>query len=517
VDSPGAPHLSTPLAAQLAGGRGSYWLTRFLFLRLLGLIYLVAFLVSAQQARPLIGAHGLLPACDYLERVRRSTDSNGDAFVALPTVFWFACSDATLAAGAQLGIVLAAAVTLGVANVPLLAALWFLYLSFVHVGQLFYGYGWEILLLETGFLAIFLCPVLDPRPFPARVPPPTPIVWLLRWVLFRVMLGAGLIKLRGDPCWRDLTCMLYHYETQPLPNPLSWYFHHLPPLFHRFEVLFNHFVELVVPWSLFAPRRIRQVGGCFLVAFQILLILSGNLSWLNWLTLALCVSCFDDQALGALVPRRLRQWVAVLGSEQPSRGRLGVVYALVVLVAFLSLGPVQNLIGRRQMMNASFDPLHLVNTYGAFGSVGKQRPEIILEGTSDATITDATQWRAYEFKCKPGDPMRHPCVVAPYHYRLDWQMWFAAMQDARSNPWLLHLIAKLLENDPGALSLVANNPFPDRPPRYIRAQLYDYRFTDSGVGASAWWQRHYVRPYIEPLSLTDPALQRILHAHGWES
>ena len=501
--------------AQALNLRGQYRLTRLLFLRLLGGIYFVAFLSLSQQLIPLLGTHGLLPARHYLENLESAYGGRLPAFVALPTIFWFDCSDVFLSALSHVGIGLSVVVLLGFANAPLLGLLWFLYLSFVHVGQLFYGYGWEILLLETGFLAIFLCPVLDGWPFASTVLPPTAVIWLLRLVLFRVMFGAGLIKLRGDACWRDLTCMLYHYETQPLPNPFSWYLHQLPPALHKLEVLGNHGIELIVPWTLFAPRRLRHIGGVLLVGFQLHLIISGNLSWLNWLTIALCVPCFDDQALSHLFPTRLLQRLAERAPSAPSRLRQAVIYGLTGLILCLSIGPALNLLVSRQVMNGSFDRLHLVNTYGAFGSIGKRRQEIILEGTSDAAISRATQWQAYEFKCKPGDVERRPCVVAPYHYRLDWQIWFAAMENAGSNPWLLHLIEKLLQNDAGALSLLANNPFPQAPPRFIRAERYTYEFTRVGEPGRAWWKRTRVGTYLPPLSLDNAAFIKALEDQGW--
>src|SRR6185503_3129873 len=284
----------------------TYWLTRFVFLRLLGLIYLVAFLIAVHQFRPLAGEHGLLPAPQFLRAVTAAYGAGPDRFFRLPTIFWLGATDAAFAAAAWAGVALASCVVIGLANAPMMAALWILYMSFVHVGQLFYGYGWEMLLLETGFLAIFLCPLASPHPFPRSTPPSPIVIVLLRWLAFRLMFGAGLIKLRGDPCWRDLTCMLYHYETQPLPNPLSFYLHQMPAWFHRGEVVFNHFVELIVPWFVFGPRRLRHAAGAFLVAFQALLILSGNLSFLNWLTIAVCVSCFDDGLWSRLVPGALR-------------------------------------------------------------------------------------------------------------------------------------------------------------------------------------------------------------------
>ena len=496
-------------------GRERYWLTRFLFLRLLGLIYAVAFLVLVNQGRPLIGADGLLPARQYLDRIAQEFEDPQSAFLALPTLFWMNASDRFMVGVAYAGLAGSVVVLAGFANVPLLALLWFTYLSFCHIGQLFWGYGWESLLLETGFLAIFMVPTLSLNPFPGRVPPPKPLIWLVRWVLFRVMLGAGLIKIRGDSCWRDLTCMMYHYQTQPLPNPLSWYLHHLPGAFHRFEVLFNHFVELIVPWTLFAPRGVRHVGGLFLVAFQLLLIASGNLSWLNWLTLTLCVACFDDAALARLFPTRLRARLATY-ADVPSGSRRVVSYGLTALVAYLSVYPVLNMLSPRQAMNASFDPWQIVNTYGAFGSVGRTRPEVIIEGTNDDPTDPAARWVEYEFKCKPGSVARRPCVIAPYQYRIDWQIWFAAMSDYLHNPWLVHFVYQLLRGEPRARGMLANDPFPTGP-KYIRAELYEYEFTPWGDSSGNWWVRRRVDEYLPPLSRDNPELLNFLRHFGWLS
>src|SRR6185369_11190118 len=270
----------------------SYWLTRFLILRLLGVVYLVAFLILVRQGLPLVGHDGLLPADAYLERLAEHFGSRGAAAVEVPSLFWLGVSDQALLGGAWLGAALAALVVAGFANAVLLLVLWALYMSFVNVGQDWYGYGWEIQLLETGFLSVFLCPLADARPFP-RLPPPSAVVWLFRWLIVRIMLGAGLIKLRGDPCWRDLTCLYYHYETQPLPNPLSWWLHFRPHWFHQLGALWNHIVELIIPWFGFGTRPYRHIAGVLLVSFQFFLIFSGNLSFLNWLTIVPALACFD--------------------------------------------------------------------------------------------------------------------------------------------------------------------------------------------------------------------------------
>ncbi len=493
----------------------THWLTRFVFLRLLGLVYTVAFLIVVLQWEPLLGAHGLLPARDFLEQVRGARGS-GLAFLRLPTLFWLADSDAAFRIGGWLGLAGSLVVLAGFANVPLLAGLWFLYMSFVHAGGLFYGYGWEILLLEAGFLAIFLAPLWRARPFSRDTPPSPIVITLLRWLLFRLMFGAGLIKLRGDPCWRELTCLLWHYETQPNPNPLSWYLHQLPPWFHRLEVLFNHLVELVAPFFYFGPRPARLVAGALTVLFQVLLIVSGNLSFLNWLTLTVAVACFDDRSLARLVPRHVAR--EHLGGpcrprKNPSRAR-SPSYALAVVVALLSLNPVANMLSPGQVMNTSFDPFDLVNTYGAFGTIGRERFEIVLEGTDAPTPDPDAQWREYEFECKPGDPRRRPCWISPYHYRVDWQMWFAAMPGAGTEPWLVHLVARLLEGDAASRRLLAPGPFSDHPPRFVRARVYRYRFTARGEGDGAWWVRTLVSEYLPALSRDDPRLVDYLRGEG---
>lgn len=502
-------------AAASSAEKPSYFLTRLVFLRLLGGIYFIAFLSLVKQLRPLIGRDGLLPAQTFLAEVAASAGSRSAGFRELPSLFWLGASDRFLQGSAWAGLLLSAAVVLGASNAALMALLWFLYMSFVHIGQLFYGYGWEILLLEAGFLAIFLCPLRSLRPLPAT--PPSPVVlWLVRWTLFRVMLGAGLIKLRGDSCWRELTCLLYHYETQPLPNPLSWLLHQAPPWFHKLGVLWNHFVELIVPFALFGPRRVAIVAGLLQIAFQLSLILSGNLSFLNWLTLSLCIACFDDRALARVLPRRLGDRAAALArAAVPGRVQRAVDWGLLVLVVWLSVEPAMNLLSPGQVMNSSFDRLHLVNTYGAFGSVGKTRREVILLGTDGVPTDGKVRWREYEFKCKPGDIHRRPCVVAPYQLRIDWQIWFAAMSSYDREPWLLHLVYKLLQGDRGALSLLANNPFPEGAPKHIRAELFEYHFTSFKNRADGWWTRRRLETYLPPVSLETPELREFIAGQGW--
>jgi len=499
----------------MASTTPTYWLTRFAILRLLGLVYAVAFLVAANQVLPLIGSDGLLPVGAYLGHVRDALGSTGAGFARLPSVFWLGHSDGALLAAAWTGFALSCAVAAGFANAPVLAVLWALYLSFVHVGQDWYGYGWEFQLLETGFLAIFLCPLLDPRPFPGREPP-VAVIWLFRWLIFRVMLGAGLIKIRGDPCWRDLSALFYYFETQPIPNPLSRWFHFLPRWELEAGVVMNHLAELVAPWFVFGPRKARHVAGAVIVLFQGVLILSGNLSFLNWLTIVPTLACFDDSLWAWILPGRLAgAGERAAAAARPSQSMAVAAWALAATVAILSVRPVANLFSSRQVMNASFDPLELVNTYGAFGTIGRERGNVVFEGTDSEVPDDSAVWKPYPYRGLPVDPAAPPPQVAPYQLRLDWQMWFAAMASPGQYPWTLHLVWKLLGNDPGAVGLFAANPFPDKPPRYVRAVMYRYAFADPVKPGGPWWTRERLGLWLPPLSAESGDLRRFLEAYGW--
>ena len=509
------PAASAEAVRSTLASQESYWLTRFVMVRLLGAVYAVAFLAAARQIVPLVGADGLLPVGSFLTRVQEALGSPAAGFVRLPSVFWLAHSDAVLQGVAWAGFALACVVVAGYANAVVMAILWALYLSFVHIGQDWYGYGWEIQLLETGFLAIFLCPLLDGRPFPRREPPRV-VIWLFRWLIFRIMLGAALIKLRGDPAWRDLTALYYHFETQPIPNPLSRWFHFLPRRILRAGVLFNFLAELVAPWFAFYPRLGRHIAGAVIVLFQFTLILSGNLSFLNWLTLVPALACFDDSFWAKALPGALaRRAAASAAAAQPSLPMQRSGWAVAALVALLSLQPVINMVSPGQVMNTSFDPLDLVNTYGAFGSVGRERLNVVFEGTA-AKVADARAvWKAYPYEALPVALNRMPPQIAPYQPRLDWQMWFAAMSTPDQYPWTLHLVWKLLHNDAGALSLFGGNPFPREPPHYIRAVLYRYEFAPPGDRSADWWKREELGLWLPPLSADDPRLLSLLRQAGW--
>lgn len=492
------------------GEDATYWHTRALFLRGLGFIYAVAFFSLFRQLDGLLGSRGLLPIAWFLDDVRNALGAAG--YIRLPTLFFLSSGDAALKGACLLGFALSLVAVAGRANALVFGGLWLLYMSFVHAGQIFYGYGWELLTLEAGFLAIFFAPPRE-LSFYGKSPPPEPVVWLLRWLVFRVMFGAGLIKVRGDPCWVALTCLADHYETQPNPSPLSYYFHAMPMWFHKAGALFNHFVELVAPFGVFGPRRIRHAAGAFIVVFQSILILSGNLSFLNWLTIVVALAAFDDTFFGRILPSKTREAARVAaGGAVESAGRRKTILLLVVVIALLSVVPAYNLLSPEQRMNASFDPFDLVNTYGAFGSVDHERHEVVIEGTWDDVLAGDATWREYEFPCKPGDPRRAPCLVTPYHYRLDWQMWFAGHADEAHDAWFLRLVYDLLRENSAVTALLAKDPFAGRPPRYVRALLYRYRFAHGQRGT--WWNRELLGEYLRPVAIDDPALLNVLRRRG---
>jgi lipase maturation factor len=562
----------TPLdwLAGLVGPPRNYVLVRWLILRLLGVVYLFAFLGVLFQGPALLGEHGLTPLDRYFDQLRTADQTFWD----VPSVLWLDHSDGALTAWAIVGIALSVVLLAGYANLPLLAVLWIIYGSIARVGQLWFSFGWEIQLLETTTIAAVLACPWDPRPLRAR-PPPLVAIVLMRWLVFRIMIGAGLIKLRGDDCWSNLTCLDAHFETQPNPNPLSAWFHHLPHGAHAFGVLFNHYVEVVLPFCVFGPRVARLYAGVMMAAFQIALILSGNLAFLNWLTLVPILALFDDDFVLRLIPNRLRAWLRARLPEPRARdpmqlaivfgaGLLGVVLwnplfgslgntsevmlalvflasiaaaivryqeylvgrgfsldghqlavgAFAALVALKSCSVVDNLASKRQAMNRSYDRLALVNTYGAFGSVTMERHELIVEGTRDSDPTTAT-WQVYEFPCKPGDLTRRPCVLGPYHMRLDWLIWFEAMAEGPSDPWILHFVWKLLDGDPGIRTLLATDPFDGAPPTYVRIRRFVYHLQP--LGADTWWTRDEPSEelWLPPMARDSCYLLDVLVEYGW--
>ena len=480
---------------------GDFRFGSLIFQRALAAVYLIAFISSLNQFPVLLGEKGFLPVSDFLRRV---------PFEDAPSLFYLGYSDRFFVSVAWIGIIFSALLFLGLfERVPwgiltgVWIVLWCLYLSIVNVGQTFYAFGWESMLLEAGFFAAFLGPVTLQ---PSLVP-----VIALRWMLFRLILGAGLIKLRNDPCWRDLTCLVYHYETQPIPNYFSWFFHHLPRFSLMAGVFFNHVVEVVAPFGLLGPQWIAAIAGLLILAHQVVLIVGGNYAWLNMLTMVLGITAFSDAVIGGFLPS---PGILMQAVQLRSEFHTAFLWILALVTVVLSIGPVLNLCSRDPRMNYSYNPVHLVNDYGVFGTITKERYEIIVEGTEDSSLTPRTQWRAYEFKGKPGDVHRIPPQIAPYHLRLDWLMWFLPFSVkvteegilmAGYELWFLRFMEKLLEGDPKTLRLLRGDPFSGRPPHYVRARYYLYQFTDwkELKTSGAWWKRKLIDEYLPPVTQSD--------------
>jgi hypothetical protein len=469
-------------------GAEGYELARQVLQRGVAAIYLIAFASTLAQFRVLLGERGLQPATKFLAFA-------GDR--AGPTVFRRGYTDRRLTAVAVIGAIISAALVAGLPQlgpswVPLIAFLliWAGYLSIVDVGQTFYAFGWESMLLESGFLVAFLGS--------NETTPPITIIILARWLVFRLEFGAGMIKLRGDRCWRDLTAMFYHHETQPMPGPLSWFFHHLPGWAHRAEVIGNHFAQLIVPFFLFAPQPVASIAAAIIIVTQLWLVLSGNFAWLNVLTIILAFSAVADPVAHVVVPAM----PASTATHPADVWFIIVVLAVTALMIALSYYPIRNLLSRRQLMNASFNRWHLVNAYGAFGSITRERFEVIVEATDAASPDDNATWKEYEFRGKPGDPHKLPRQFAPYHLRLDWLMWFLALRGS-SERWFFVFLQRLLEADPATLRMLRSAPFGTDRPRWVRARMFHYRFSTWQELRSqhVWWVRTPIGEMVPPICL----------------
>jgi lipase maturation factor 1 len=467
-----------------------YDLVAFLFLRAFGLIYLAAFVSFAVQAQGLIGSHGILPIAEFVQAVNRS--AGAERFFLMPMVFWLSASDFTIQAVCWGGAALSLLLVFNLLPRLSLFLLYVLYLSLLYGGQAFMTYQWDTFLLETGFLALLLS-------F-AR----TPGIWLLRWLLFRFMFMSGMVKLlSADPNWWNLSALSYHFLTQPLPTPLAWYAAQLPAGVLRFATGGMFVVELVLPFLIFCPRRLRFFAACGILLLQSCILLTGNYNWFNLQTMLLCLPLFDDAAVQKLLPQRLTRWLLARAPPVVPRAALTLtVSAFAVLIVLCSLVEMDVRFGGSppaalQTLDRSVEPLRLVSAYGLFAVMTTERNEIVIEGSYDGV-----EWREYDFRYKPGDLFRRPPWNIPHQPRLDWQMWFAALEDPRQLRWFWRFLQKLLENDPAVTRLLERNPFPAKPPTYLRAQFYNYRYADPAEKAQGrWWNRRSLGLYAPVVSL----------------
>jgi predicted DCC family thiol-disulfide oxidoreductase YuxK len=466
-------------------------LVAWLFLRAMGLIYLIAFVSFGVQALGLIGSHGILPLSEFVGAANGQL--GGERYWQFPMVFWLSQSDfaiqATCWAGATLSLLLIFDIMPRVSSL----LLYVLYLSIFYAGQIFMGFQWDVLLLETGFLTFILSMATRPG------------IWLLRWLMFRFMFLSGAVKLlSGDPTWANLSALSYYFQTAPLPTPLAWYAHHLPQAVLKACTVGTFVIEIGLPFLIFFPRRLRFVAAFGILLLQVVILITGNYTFFNLLTMVLCLVLFDDAALRKVLPERLTQLVLRHAHEiWPGRIAAYGVGAFALLLVPVSLAQLHAVFTGRMSTTAMWvadeiAPLHLVSTYGLFAVMTTTRPEIIIEGSNDGV-----SWSEYAFKYKPGDVMRAPRWNAPHQPRLDWQMWFAALGTAQENPWVVLFMQRLLENSPAVIALLGNNPFPHEPPKYVRAVVYDYRFSspEEKEKTGAWWVRQAEGVYYPPIAL----------------
>lgn len=483
--------------------RPTFGVGSWVFLRLLGVVNLIAFVSFWIQLPGLVGPHGILPAPEFFSAVR--AQFGAARFWELPTLCWIFGGGWFLHVLCGVGVLLSVALIAGVAPPVCLLLLWAAYLSLCAAGQLFYDYQWDSLLLEATLLAVLAAPWMR-FTWRVRSDPPRLGRWLLWWLLIRLMMLSGAVKLlSGDPHWHNLTALYYHFQTQPLPTWVAWYANQLPHSMLQAACAIMFFIELGAPLLLLTPRRTRHAGVALLVLLQALIALTGNYTFFNLLTAALCLLFVDDDAWRTLV-RRFRR------ARRPADGPpvvrwcprpvlLPATAVVLVLTTLASLPTVFQRTDWPPWVAATLEftaPLRSFNSYGLFAVMTTDRPEIVIEGSNDGR-----DWKPYRFLAKPGDPRRRPGFVAPYQPRLDWQLWFAALDYPHHDAWVTSLCVRLLQGSRPVLALFAGNPFPDRPPQQIRAVLYDYRFTDLAVrkATGRWWDRTPVDFYVAPMSL----------------
>jgi predicted DCC family thiol-disulfide oxidoreductase YuxK len=495
--------------------RPTYFAARRLFLRALGLIYLIAFISLWIQVDGLVGANGILPVRELMPAAKEQLGARAP-FI-LPTLCWLDSSDAFLHFLCGAGTIVSVLLVAGFLPLFCLIALFVFYLSLTIAGQTFLSFQWDILLLEAGFLAIFFAPLT----WRLRAKHEMPLSWtglfLLQLLLFKLMFMSGVVKLTsGDDSWWNLSALDYHYWTQPLPTVLGWWGAQTSEWLKHFCTFAVLFVESLVPFLIWAPRRLRFLAFVLFVSVQIMIALTGNYCFFNLLTIALCFLLLDDTQIasrrrvvaagadrGPVAALTERRTIARVGDR---RSGLNLVAAFV-LIGTLPVNAMLLISALRPearwprpiiALYSRIEPFRVVNGYGLFRVMTKERAEIVIEGSADGM-----DWLSYEFKWKPGDVKRAPGWVAPHQPRLDWQMWFAALGTYRQNPWFGRLVLQLLKNSPDVTRLLERNPFPNSPPRYIRAVLYDYHFTTmAGRRATgAWWKREDRGIYLPRVSL----------------
>ena len=529
----------------------TYFRARRWFLRALGLVYFIAFVSLWTQIDGLVGAKGILPIGDHLALAR--SEIGFKVIWILPTLCWLNSSNAFLHFLCGGGIVLSLLLICRIAPAISLVLLFAFYLSLCIAGQAFLSFQWDILLLETGFLAIFFAPwhfwprrssavaanaspartvsAAKNSPSPGDTPATTAQAWrnqlnespispvalfLLKFLLFKLMFMSGMVKLSsGDEAWgwvnhsvhwSALTALDYHYWTQPLPTVFSWFADKHPEWFKKFSVVFCLVVEIIVPFFIWAPRRLRLTAAGLLIFLQVAIAITGNYCFFNLLTIALCLLLIDDatwRAVAAVAGRGSERNVDIAAANNRGYNYTAVIVLIITLpinlwLCWTAIRPEAEWPKPLGIIYSYLDSFRIVNGYGLFRVMTKERPEIQVEGSADGI-----EWVAYDFKWKPGEVNRAPRWCAPHQPRLDWQMWFAALGGPRQEQWFANFMVRLLENEPAVTGLLAANPFPDKPPQYVRAILFKYEFTtaEQRRTAGAWWRRREIGEFFPEASL----------------
>lgn len=506
---------------QRRANRPTYRIASALFWRLLGVVYLIAFVSLWTQICSLVGDNGILPLADFLAAVEQhfaQHEPPASPVWHVPTLAWISPHDSFLHLLCAVGTLFSLLLVAGVLPVPMLLGLWLCYLSLLHAGQVFLSFQWDILLLETGFVAMFVAPLVVRSRFLADRHPPLAALWLVWWLLFRLMFESGVVKLTwndlhmgvdGKPAvntWELLTALDYHYWTQPLPLRTSWYADKLPEWFQKLSVVVVLLIEIILPWFILGPRRGRQVACAGIILLMVLIGCTGNYNFFNLLAIVLAITLLDDK----IWPRRLQNRITatdvpVVFSPQPGGNLL--------LLPFFGLALFQGLLQVKQAVfpaapvaqprefQVSISQFCLVNDYGLFRRMTQTRPEIEIEAS-----TDGSDWKPFEFRWKPGELAEPPGCNTPHQPRLDWQMWFEALRWERvyeatrridpgqMSPWFQSLLKRLAEGQPQVLALLSENSQSYGPAKYLRVGLYQYRFTTAAEAEASghWWNRELV-------------------------
>lgn len=481
----------------------SYRLTAWLFLRGLGLIYLIAFLSFYLQYKGLIGEQGILPFNLFLKSAQ--TNLGTASYILIPAINWINSSEMFMHWQLLISIGLSVLLIAGIFPLGISILLWVSYLSVVNVGQIFMSYQWDVLLLETGFLSIFISSYkLISKPQSARAPSPI-LIFLFRILLFKLMFSSGIGKLlSGDEAWRNLTALDFHYFTQPIPNPISWYLYQPPHWFHKLSVLITLVIEIIVPFFYFVPGKLRRISGYITIIFQLIIMASGNYTFFNLIAIFLCMFLYDDEILSTLIPYKENgsgtqyKFLGIAGKSDNAAKVALVVFAVLILclnalqfgIRYFGLREIPKPLITATRYISGF---RIVNNYGLFTVMTTERPEIVIQGSNDGI-----KWSDYEFRYKPGDPKKSLRFVAPHQPRLDWQMWFAALGDYRANPWIINLLYRLKSGSAETIDFFWKNPFPDTPPVYLRTVIYNYKFTTikERKETGAVWKREYRGLYL---------------------